>query len=156
MATREAELRAAFLEAYEELCHALDAVSDGELARGTANEGWTARDTLSHLSTIQPRYRVQLRCALDGTPFNASEDIDTYNNRMVAERRGWNAAQLRAEIEREYAETLALIDGLRPGDLARTFEHPRRGTMSVEAILAGIPQHLNSHLQDVVAERPRG
>lgn len=147
----QTELRAAILQAHQGLLKTLDGMSAGELARRTPNEGWTGHDNFAHLATIERRQRDQIECAVQGKPYEVQEDIDTYNARMVEERRNWTVAQLRDELQREQATTLALIDSLRPDDLGRTFQHPRRGPMTVERVLDNICGHLQTHLQDVNA-----
>ena len=151
MADQRAELITNIHNAIGELRSTLDSVTNQELDAATPNEAWTARDCLAHLATIEARQRMQLHCALDGAEWTDTEDIDSYNARMVAARKGWSAAQLRTEVESEHAATLAIIEGLKPGDLEKAFDHPRRGRMNVEQILASIPTHLRSHLADVTA-----
>jgi uncharacterized protein (TIGR03083 family) len=151
MADRQAELRAAIAEAHGELLRAFDTLDPADLAKPTPNEGWTVRDNFAHLATIEGRQRAQIRCAVDGTPYAAGEDVDSFNARMVEERRGWTVQQLRADLQREHAATEAVVGSLGGGDLERTFEHPRRGQMTVEAVLNQVCNHLRTHLADVKA-----
>jgi uncharacterized damage-inducible protein DinB len=151
MADRRAELRDEVIAAHGELLRMVDSLSADEWKRMTY-EGWTSKDTFSHLATIQERQRAQVQCALDNTPWNP-EDVNTYNARKVDERKGWSNEQVRGEFEKEQAATLALLDRLREEDLQRTFQHPTRGAVTVESIFLQVATHTRNHARDIEATR---
>jgi uncharacterized protein (TIGR03083 family) len=150
MTDLQAELRAEILAAHGDLVGVLDGLSPAEWERPTPNEGWSVKDTLAHLCTIEQRLRGQIDCILTGVPF-PTEDIDSFNARMVAARRGRTIAQLRGELEQERATTLALLDRLSPADFEKSAEHPRRGRMDPERVFRNIPDHMHRHTEDILA-----
>ena len=152
MADLQAQLRAEVLGAHRDLAELLDGISPAEWERPTPNEGWRVKDTLAHLCTIEQRLRGQIECILQGTPF-PTEDIDSFNARMVAERRDRTVAQLRGELDREQAATLALLDGLVEADFAKFADHPRRGRIDPERVFRNIPDHIRRHTEDIQAGR---
>ena len=148
MAGRHEELRTAILAAHRDLIATLDSMSPDEMLRLSPNEGWTAKDTLAHLCSIEERLRSQVQSVLDGAPFPA-EDVNQYNDRKVTERKSWTIEQLRAELERERATSLALLDSLSAEALEREFDHPRRGRMPLAGIWQILPNHMRTHTQDI-------
>jgi hypothetical protein len=126
-------------------------------ARGTANEGWSAKDTLAHLSSIEARLRSMLQLVLDGGTWPAdAPDLDTYNNRCVAERRAWPAAQVVAELRASGAETRRFLEGLQPDDLDRPWTHPVRGEVTLASLVEIIPRHLREHGEQIRAAGSEG
>ena len=152
MAGPRDEIRAAIVDAHQELLDALDAMTPEEMLLPSPNEGWTAKDTLAHLSSIEARQRGQVRSVLDGQPFPGG-DVNDYNVHEVAQRRARTLPELRAELERESAATIALLDGLRDDELSREFDHPRRGRIPVSGILQTIPNHVRNHTADIKATK---
>lgn len=150
MPDRLAELRAEILAAHRDLLGALDGFSAEDFQRSTPNEGWTVKDTLAHLCTIEDRLRSQIRSVLDTIPF-PTENVNDFNDRKVTERRSWTVDQLRTELEQERAITLALLDSLCEEDLDRFFDHPTRGHMTPERVLRNIPDHMRRHTQEIAA-----
>jgi len=148
---RKSAIRAGIDSAHQELLATLDNFGQEDWGRA-ANEGWSAKDMFAHLCTIEERQRAQIRSALDGTPWSA-EDVNLYNERMVTERRGWTPAQLREELAREHAETLALFDSLREEELDRTYQHPTRGLRTIEQVSQQVADHVRSHGREIAAAR---
>ena len=149
--TRLEELRTSMVEAHKALVSALDGFSRAELDRPSSNEGWSAKDTLAHLATIEDRQRQQVRAALDGTPWTPTDDINTYNERKVAERRNWPLDQVLEELEHEHHATLSLLDQIEEADLDRPFNHPRRGPMTIHQMFGHMPEHTQMHTAEVLA-----
>jgi catechol 2,3-dioxygenase-like lactoylglutathione lyase family enzyme len=114
----------------------------------TGYEGWSKKDLVAHLTSIEGRIREQIRCAIQGMTWQA-EDINAFNARQVAARRNWTIDQLQRELEQEAATSRALLTSLDEADLQRPFDHPRRGRITVEELWATIPRHLQQHLNDL-------
>jgi uncharacterized protein (TIGR03083 family) len=152
MAGSREELRASIVAAYQDLQSALDSMNPEDMLRLSPNEGWTAKDTLAHLCTIEVRQRGQVKTVLGGGTFPA-DPVDEYNDRMVSERRDRTIEELRAELEREHTSTLALLDSLSDADLEREFDHPRRGHIKLEGIWETIPRHTRTHAADIAATK---
>ena len=138
--------------AHGEVLAAVSALRPEQLERPSANEGWSAKDTLAHLSSIEARSRSSWELVLAGRPWPAdAPDLDTYNARSVEERRGWSAQDLIAELERTGEETRRFVERLQPEDLDRQWVHPTRGQMTLETLVQIIPRHLRAHGAEIKA-----
>lgn len=151
MSERRDQLRATVTRAHTELAHILDSLSREELDRSTSNEGWTGKDVLAHLSSIEARLREQVHCALQEGAWAPPETIDAYNAHKVEERERWTVEQLRSELDQECASTLALLDGLPEDQFDRAFDHPRRGRTTAEWVFLHIAEHVETHAQEISA-----
>lgn len=151
MAERVSQLHTALADVHDEILRLMDQLTTTQLEGATANPAWSGKDTLAHLASIEVRERAQALCALEGRNYTPSEDVDTYNARMVAERGSWPTEQIRAEFIQERDHTLALVNGLRDDQLDLAMDHPRRGHMTVEQILGHITEHMRGHVAEITA-----
>lgn len=143
-----AEITAARTETLE-LAQSLDA-DQGELP--TANPGWSIKDVLAHLSSIEARLRAMWQHALEGRPWPAEDSsVDAYNARCVAERRGWPLARVVEELRQSGEETRRFLERLGSDDLDRPFDHPTRGRVTIETLVQIIPRHLRAHTDEIRA-----
>src|SRR4051812_29687153 len=61
-----------------------------QLELPTSNDGWSVKDTLTHLSSIEARVRLMLQRVLSGGVWTGDQiDLDAYNARCISERRTW-------------------------------------------------------------------
>ena len=134
-------------DAHSRLRANVEALDDPE-APMPGYPSWSKKDLIAHLTSIETRIREQVQCAVDDVPWTP-EDIDTFNARQVTARRQWTMDQLRRELEDEAAATQRLAASLSEHDLARPFDHPRRGRITVADLLAIIPSHISTHLADL-------
>ncbi len=153
MADRRTEARNAYESAHRELCQLVDAMSVEEMQRESPNPGWTARDIMAHLATIDERLRAQMQAALDGKPYDNPEDVNTFNERKVAERRGWSLDKVRAELDQTRNATLALFDSASESQLDNSIDHPRRGRMTLIDLVTHASQHIRTHTNEIAATR---
>jgi uncharacterized protein (TIGR03083 family) len=153
MADRRTEAREAFASAHRELRQTLDAMAADDLRRESSNPGWSAKDLVAHLASIDQRLRGQMRAAVAGEPWAPAEDVDTFNERMVAERRSWTAEQVRAELNQSRDETLALFDSVKESELDRYIDHPRRGRQTILDLCANAARHIQTHANEIAATR---
>jgi hypothetical protein len=67
----------------------------------------------------------------------------------VEQRRAWSLDQLQDELAHEADASRRLLDSLSESDMDRTFEHPRRGRITVAEIWLTLGRHVRSHLADL-------
>ncbi len=152
MADRKQDLIADVEAARREVLEAVAGLTPAQWQRPTRNEGWTAKDTLAHLASIESRLREMFGLVLSGGAWPAdAPDLDTYNARCVAERRAWPPERVVDELRRSGAETRRLLDGLAPADLDRSWTHPIRGAVTLGALVEIIPRHLREHGAEIRA-----
>jgi uncharacterized damage-inducible protein DinB len=133
-------------EAHVRLRSAVESLDDPE-APMPGYPGWSKKDLIAHLTSIEGRIREQVQCAIDNVPWTP-EDIDTFNARQVTARRAWTLDQLEREMEDEAAATEHLLASLDDQALGRPFDHPRRGRIAVADLITIIPTHIANHLKD--------
>src|SRR5579872_1503730 len=97
MEDRRAALRQGILDAQDALQAKLTTMSDEDWLKPSPNEGWSEKDNLAHLCTIEERLRGQVQHILRGTPL-PSETVHEFNARKVIERRDWSVARLLDEL----------------------------------------------------------
>jgi uncharacterized protein (TIGR03083 family) len=152
MADRKAELRETLVRANDALLTVLHSLSGEEWNLPSPNDGWSAKDTLAHITSIEARERSQIRAILGEGEFPL-DDVNTFNERMVTERKGWAVDQLLAELRGSREQTLAVLDGLSEADLDRAFDHPRRGRLSIGYIYEHIAEHAGRHAEEIASVR---
>jgi uncharacterized protein (TIGR03083 family) len=136
-------------DAHARLRAAVETIDDPE-APMPGYPGWSKKDLIAHLTSIESRIREQAQCAIDGVPW-VPEDIEAFNARQVTARRAWTLDQLHRELDDEASATSRLLSSLDEEGLARPFDHPRRGRITVADLLAIIPTHIGNHLKDLQA-----
>jgi hypothetical protein len=146
---RRGAIQSTLDEAHAALRRALDRLDSAE-APLPGYDGWSKKDLVAHLTSIETRIRDQVHCAVEGVPWTP-EDIDIFNARQVQARRAWTMDQLRRELEDEAAASRAMLGSLNEDDLHKPFDHPRRGRITVEELWAIIPRHVHAHVADLTA-----
>jgi hypothetical protein len=136
-------------DAHSRLRRAVETLDDPE-APMPGYSDWSKKDLIAHLTSIESRIREQVQCAIDDVPWTP-EDIDTFNARQVTARRQWTVDQLQRELADETSATERLLASLTEDQLARPFDHPRRGRITVADLVAIIPRHIGTHLTDLEA-----
>src|SRR5919202_6254512 len=100
--------------AHARLRSAVEALDDPE-APMPGYPGWSKKDLIGHLTSIESRIREQVQCAIDQVPW-VPEDIDAFNARQVTARRQWTLDQLQRELEDESSATERLLASLSEED----------------------------------------
>ncbi len=130
----------------------VDGLSTDRFDWPTANEGWSVKDTLAHLASIEARVRLMVQTVLDGGTWSGSRsDLDAYNARSVAERRAWTPEAVVAELRETGRETTSLIVQLTHEQLDHQWDHPIFGPMTIERTVSIVARHLQSHAEDLRA-----
>src|SRR5438067_12831355 len=152
MADRKQALIESVETARQEVLDGAAGFTAEQWSRASANEGWSTKDTLAHLSSIEARLRAMLQLVVDGGSWPVdAPDLDAYNARCVAERRAWPPEQVIAELRASGAETRRFLEALQPDDLDRRWTHPTRGEVTLGALVEIIPRHLREHGEQVLA-----
>jgi uncharacterized damage-inducible protein DinB len=149
---RKRQLQDEIAAARGEVLGLVSRLSPEQFDRPTANAGWSVKDTLAHLSSIEARLRSMWQHALDGQAWPAEDrSVDAYNDRCVAERRSWTPEAIVAELEQTGRETDGFLDRLAADDLDRRWDHPVRGTVTIQALAEIVPRHLRAHREELQA-----
>jgi uncharacterized damage-inducible protein DinB len=134
---------------------AVRAVPAERWPEGRYEEGWTAKDILAHVASVEWTYRKLLLLAdqppgqRDGEKASRG-DIHDYNQRQVGKRRDASVGELIEEFERNRAATIAAVDEADDSLLA---EHVRSvgGTEGTAAEVLNYVAviHVQQHLEDL-------
>ncbi|MGE5596267.1 MAG: DinB family protein [Hyphomicrobiales bacterium] len=149
----------------------LGVVPEEHWERREAGELWTARNHLHHLATIDAPVAALLRAVRepggDVAPFAAATmaEVEAARMDLLASVSALSTAELRARMERERAETLAVLATLDATDLERGVLLPgavdargRTVTITLRRYLAAWATHDTEHAQAIrrAISRPPG
>jgi uncharacterized protein (TIGR03083 family) len=110
---RKGAIRDDVQTAQHDLLQVLDRVGPDEWSRPSPNEGWTIRDLLTHLTTSESAFIPALRRMASGQGgVPADFDPNRWNAGQLRRRGEADPSELRAELERSFAEMLSVLEGL--------------------------------------------
>ncbi len=112
---------------------------------------WCAKEVLGHLIEAERRgFAGRIRILLaESAPALQRWD----QNEVARERRDCarDTATLLRELEDLRADSVVLVAGLRPGDLARAGQHPTVGRLSITDLLHEWVHHDRNHIRQILA-----
>jgi hypothetical protein len=147
---------------FQEFCFSL---SEDELARPVPDSTWIVKDFASHLSTLDTffnRYMaaieggagIDMKRDADGAEFN----LDNWNDKQVAERRGWSIQKIFEEAATNREQLITAFGRLDEEQVSRVmhFSDPKRGSADfpLKAFLVGWAQHDPIHVADMLKALP--
>lgn len=143
---------AALLQSAAAMIHAeLAALPAPVLAFHPAAGEWCAKEVLGHLIETERRgFAGRIRIILDGD----APALEGWDQEAVARARGdcaRDGTALLQEFVRLRAESVPLVAGLRPADLARGGRHPKVGFLTVGDLLHEWVHHDRNHIRQMLA-----
>lgn len=116
-----------------------------------ASGEWCALEVIGHLIEAEQRgFAGRVRTILA----EADPELQRWDPDAVARERrdcGRDPGTLLAEWTRLREASAAMVDGLQPGDLARSGRHPQVGRLSIGDLLAEWVHHDRNHLRQILA-----
>ena len=121
-------------------------------------EGWTIRETLTHLLNAEEDHARIIATVVRGDADKLPQelDLDRYNADRIEARGPLELDSLLQGLAAQRARTEALFNRLDPADLDIAFRHPALGDTTVGKLFRIIGLHEKMHLQDIesaLAER---
>jgi uncharacterized protein (TIGR03083 family) len=110
---RKSAIRQELVDAQRQLLEVLDRIQPDSWTTVKANDGWSCRDLLTHLTTAESGFVSTLRrmaAGEGGVP--ADFDPNRWNAGQIRRRADSSPDQMRAELEKSHQDMLALLDGL--------------------------------------------
>jgi hypothetical protein len=109
---------------------------------------WSVRDILCHLADCEVVFAFRLRQALAEEhhviqPFDQDNWAATYG--------AYDAGMALAAFSAVRQWNLAFIGGLKPADFNKPLNHPERGDMTLQVVVATMAGHDLNHLRQVEA-----
>jgi hypothetical protein len=115
---------------------------------------WSANECIGHLIEAERRgFAGRIRIILAGPP-GTTVALEGWDPPAVAEARGdhrRSAAELAAEFDSLRADSIRLVRGLAPSDLARAGQHPEVGPLRVDGLLGEWVHHDRNHIRQMLA-----
>ena len=116
---------------------------------------WSANECVGHLMEAERRgFAGRIRSIVEGSRPGAPITLEGWDPPAVAAARGDHlrqAGELAAEFETLRAESVALVRGLRAGDLQLAGQHPEVGLLRVDELLGEWVHHDRNHLRQILA-----
>lgn len=141
----------------ETLFHCLDRLNEDETRELLPGRDWSVHDTLVHLVTNETLMLDLLCDIVKGTRFELPADFDNqrFNEQQVALGRAKTLAELRAELDANYARMIQLLEQVTPETLHRRGAHPAAGDTDVKEFFLAMYAHHEMHCRDVVEQTRR-
>lgn len=141
-------------------------LSDEELERPVPGSTYRVKDFASHLASLDPQLVRWFEAVREGNteqPSEAAEgspfDVDTFNDRVVAERRDWSLSQIMDEAATNRAamlEALAELDDEKIDQVVHFNGDNKRGPADIpfKLFLSGLTRHDPIHVADMLKALP--
>lgn len=133
-----------------------------EALERAGEEGWSAKDVLAHLISIQPPALVGRVKAMVENELPLLPDADEHECLEASGLRGWPAKELLQTFAASRAEAMRLLEGLTPEDYRRRGKHAVAGEISVADAIHHMSYHDLLHIAQAAnllaepMERSRG
>jgi hypothetical protein len=126
-------------------------LSEQAWSRGVYENGWNARQLLSHLAADSSNASVLIAVArAPGLRPGPSFDQDAWNAAQVAARDGMSVSELLEETRSNFQRSIAAVEAAPDELLAQPFELPDISIGSLaDVILAAVSDHTAAHLADL-------
>lgn len=138
----------------QNLKKSVSGLTDSRLDSAYRPGGWTIRQVVHHLADSHMNSYVRFRLALtEDTP-----TIKPYNEAAWAELPDAKTARIEPSmhlLEGLHARWVLLLQSFKSADMARTFNHPERGPMSLETALSLYAWHCRHHIAQITNLRQR-
>jgi uncharacterized protein (TIGR03083 family) len=137
---------------------ALDAailgLTDDDWDRPTSNPAWTARDLLTHLTIAEPGLLLRTRRILEGTSqLPPGFDLNVYNERQIAKRRGESVSTLRSALDESRGQLLSFLDSLDDDQFDQRGWHASGREVTVSEMFEILAWHEETHAKDILSVR---
>ena len=145
--------RAVIAETPRHLADLVEKMGDEGLDRSRAPGKWSARAILCHLADCEIAFAFRLRQAL-AEPYHVIQPFD-----QDAWSTPYAALDARAALDAFSAMrrwNLALLETVKPGDLAKKLTHPERGEMTFQTVIDTMGGHDLNHLKQLEATAAAG
>jgi hypothetical protein len=160
MATRAAieELVAKMTEERSKLLSLLEALSEEEAARRpegkTGEAEWSAKEQMAHLAAMETAYRAWVERALAEDDPDVSGEAGERPAISMAEAQQRSVAEHVAELKRQRARTLALIESITQEQYERRASTRVFGSLTVMQWLRSYYRHDRMHAAQISGREP--
>ena len=112
--------------------------------------GWTVRQMLAHLITIEGPMQWLFKDLLAGGPGSPEDfDLDRFNRTQPRKLDGLSLDELCDKFRSVRRETIAIVEGMEDKDLDREGRHAFHGHGKLERFIVWAYEHARLHLDDI-------
>lgn len=148
------ELTQKMAEERGKLLAALESMDEAALGSSPVEGEWNSKQQMSHLCEMESAYRAWVQCALDENGANVDGVFGKPPAIRLEEANNHSSAQHVAEMRRQRAETIRLIETLSPDDYERTATSKMFGTLTVLQWLRSYYRHDRMHVDQLSGRDP--
>jgi hypothetical protein len=133
---------------------AVKGLADKQLDTPYRPDGWTVRQLVHHVPDSHLNAYIRFKLAL-------TEDVPTikaYDEQLWAKLEDSKSTPIETSLtllESLHGRMTVLLRSLKPADFARKFNHPERGPMTVDSLLALYAWHGPHHVAHITELRKR-
>jgi hypothetical protein len=116
--------------------------------------GWTVRQVVHHLPDSHLNAYIRFRLAMT----EQEPTIKPYDEQLWAQLPDARTAPIEMSLDlldSLHKRWVLLLKSLKPSDFSRTFRHPERGIMTLDATLALYAWHCRHHVAHITSLRQR-
>jgi hypothetical protein len=156
MATQQQidELAEKMGEERAKLLAALESLSERELEASPVEGEWNGKQQMSHLCEMESAYRAWVRRALEEDGASVDGVYGEPPAIRLEDANRHSGAQHIAEMRRQRAETLRLIDSIAPQEYERTASNKMFGSLTVMQWLRSYYRHDRMHVDQLSGRDP--
>lgn len=150
-------LIAQYARSRQTLFNAIEGLNDAQLEELLPGRDWSIKDTLIHLATNEPMMIALLQNIADGGATALPDDFDnqSFNDESVTAGRKKTMQVLRAELDTNYKNLIAVLETVTPETVKRRGTHPAAGDADVKEFFLAMYAHHEVHCRDVVEQARR-
>lgn len=132
----------------------LGKVADDQWETQVYSDGlqWTVRQIVAHLADADKGHNRQVMAIAQGASIIPEDfDIERYNASVTRKIGDKTIAESRAQLQANREELLEWLSNLEEAKLDQTGRHASLKILSVEQILAWMPEHESLHARDIAS-----
>ena len=149
---KKATIRAKKLQIRQALLTVLQGLSEAEWETAVYAEDthWTVSDIVRHLVNAEKGMTGLITHFQQGNnPVPLDFDRERYNQRIIQKTKEKSPVELLAEIEKNQATFLAVLDSIKEEDWQKNGRHASLRIMTIEEVCHLIPDHELTHLEHI-------
>lgn len=136
------------------LLAALESMSEAELEASPVDGEWNSKQQMSHLCEMESAYRAWVKQAIEEDGATVDGVIGEPPGIRLEDANQYSGSQHIAEMRRQRAETLRLIESITPEDYERTATNKMFGSLTVMQWLRSYYRHDRMHVDQLSGREP--
>jgi hypothetical protein len=155
-------------EAKARLTISIEGLDEATICREPVVDDWTIKDILGHIVSWNEEFRANIAMILKGEhpgydhEISEEDNFSRWNRQWIGKKRSYSLEQIIADVERDYQEAVALIEGLKTDEYRKRGVTPwknaatkkpeeltKEDTDTVETLVTFHWRHMNEHIREI-------